>query len=82
MGRMTFTLQAQIGGLHADEALALFPERRSDRFSSLSVGATLRQLQFRGFAPLLRLSVERNSSTIAFYDYSRTRTEIGLVRSF
>jgi tetratricopeptide (TPR) repeat protein len=82
MGRMTFTLQAQIGRLHADEALALFPERRSDRFSSLSVGATLRQLQFRGFAPLLRLSVERNSSTIAFYDYSRTRTEIGIVRAF
>jgi hypothetical protein len=81
-GRVTFTLQAQFGKLRADEALALFPEKRSDRFSSLSIGATFRQLQFRGFAPLLRLSVERNRSNIAFYDYRRTRTEIGIVRAF
>jgi hypothetical protein len=81
-GRMTFTLQAQIGRLRADEALALFPDKRSDRFSSVSIGATFRQLQFRGFAPLLRLSLERNSSTIAFYDYRRTRTEMGIFRAF
>ncbi len=76
-GRITFSLAAQFGKLHADEALALFPERRSDRFSSLSIGATFRQLQLRGFAPILRLSIERNASTIAFYDYRRTRTEVG-----
>ena len=81
-GRITFSLAAQFGKLHADEALALFPERRSDRFSSLSIGATFRQLQLRGFAPILRLSIERNASTIAFYDYRRTRTEVGIVRAF
>lgn len=81
-GRATFTLAAQFGRLHADEALALFPERRSDRYSSLSLGATFRQLQFHGFAPIARLALERNASTIAFYDYRRTRSEIGIVRAF
>ena len=81
-GRATFTFSAQYGRLHADEALALFPQRRSDRFTSLSVGATFRQFQFHGFAPVARLIFERNASTIAFYDYRRTRSEFGIVRAF
>ena len=32
-------------------------------------------------SPILRLSIERNASTIAFYDYRRTRTEVGIVRA-
>jgi hypothetical protein len=79
---MTFTASAEFGKLRADERLVLFPERRSDRYASLSLGATFRQLQWRGFAPVARLSVERNRSTIAFYDYRRTRSEIGVVRAF
>jgi hypothetical protein len=82
LGRMTFTASAEFGKLRADERLVLFPERRSDRYASLSLGATFRQLQWRGFAPVARLSVERNRSTIAFYDYRRTRSEIGVVRAF
>jgi hypothetical protein len=81
-GRMTLSVQAQYGKLHADEALALFPTRRSDRFSSLSIGATFRQLQFHGFAPIARLTVERNASSVAFYDYRRTRSEVGIIRAF
>jgi hypothetical protein len=82
LGRMTFTAQANFGKLHADERLALFPERRSDRYASLSLGATFRQMQWRGFAPVVRFTIERNRSSIAFYDYRRTRSEIGVVRAF
>lgn len=81
-GRVTLSGGFDLGRLHADERLMLFPQRRFDRFARLSVGATFRQVQWHGFAPLLRLSFERNRSTIAFYDYRRTRTEMGIVRAF
>jgi hypothetical protein len=82
LGRMTVTLGAEFGRLRADERLMLFPERRSDRYSRLSVGATFRQLQLRGFSPVLRFSIERNRSSVEFYDYRRTRTEVGVARAF
>jgi len=82
MGRMTLTASAEIGRLHADERLVLFPQRREDHYRRFALGASFRQLQFQGFAPLLRFSVERNRSSIAFYDYRRTRTELGVVRAF
>jgi hypothetical protein len=79
---MTLTLGAEFGRLRADERLMLFPEKRSDRYSRFSIGATFRQLQLRGFSPVLRFSIERNRSSIAFYDYRRTRTELGFVHAF
>ena len=82
LGRMTFTAEASFGKLHADERLLLFPDRRSDRYQSLSLGTTFRQLQWRGFAPVARFTIERNRSSIAFYDYRRTRSEIGVARAF
>lgn len=82
VGRSTLTLGVEHGRLEADERLALLPEARSDRLTRLSIGATFRQLGFAGFAPVTRLVVERNRSKVAFYDYSRTRTEFGLVRAF
>jgi hypothetical protein len=48
----------------------------------LSLGATLRQFTFAGFAPVTRLVIERNHSTIEFHDFKRTRTEFGVVRPF
>ena len=82
VGRATLTAGVEIGRLRADERLLLFPDKRSDKYGRLSFGATFRQLSFGGFAPVTRLVIERNSSTVEFYDYSRTRTEIGLVRAF
>ena len=82
LGRATVTLGANFSRLKADERLLLFPSKRSDRYSSFSIGATFRQLGFGGFAPTARLTVERNRSTLEFHDYSRTRTEFGLVRAF
>ncbi len=82
VGRMTLTAGAEIGRLRADERLILFPDKQSDRYSRFSIGATFRQLQFREFAPVARFSIERNRSTIEFYDYRRVRTEVGIVRAF
>jgi hypothetical protein len=82
VGRVTVTGGFQLGRLSADARLALFPDKRADRYSRIELGATFRQLQWRGFAPLARFSIERNRSTIAFYDYRRTRTELGIARAF
>jgi hypothetical protein len=82
VGRATLTASAEIGRLNADERLLLFPDKRRDRYSRLTLGATFRQLTFRGFSPVTRFTIERNRSTIEFYDYKRTRTEFALVRAF
>lgn len=82
VGRVTLTAGVELGRLDADERLQLFPHKRSDRYSRLSSGATFRHIQFRGFAPVARFSIERNLSSVEFYDYRRTRTEIGIVHSF
>ena len=82
MGRVTLTAGIELGRLEADERLMLFPRKRADRYSKFSFGATFRQLQWRGFAPVARISFERNRSSVEFYDYRRTRTEVGIVRAF
>lgn len=80
--RMTLSAEAEFGKLDADERLALFPNKRADRYSRFSVGVTFRQLQLHGFAPLARFTVERNKSTIEFYDFRRVRSDFGIVRAF
>ena len=47
VGRVTLSAGAELGRLHADERLLLFPDKREDRSFRLSLGATFRQLQFR-----------------------------------
>lgn len=81
-GRATLTAGVEAGRLRSDERLALFPERRSDRLTRFTLGASFRQLAFAGFAPVIRLVADRNRSTIAIHDYRRTRTEVGIVRAF
>ena len=82
MGQLTLTAGVELGRLEADERLLLFPDKRADRYSKISFGATFRRIEWRGFAPVARLSFERNKSTVAFYDYRRTRTELGIIRAF
>jgi hypothetical protein len=48
----------------------------------LQLGSVFRQLTIGGFAPITRLVIERNRSTVEFYDYKRIRTEVGLSRAF
>ncbi|MCL6698005.1 surface lipoprotein assembly modifier [Sphingomonas sp. NSE70-1] len=82
MGRATFTAEAEFGRLQADERLLLFPSKRSETYYGFTLGATFRQVQLGGFAPITRIRFERNQSTIEFYDYKRTRAEFGVTRAF
>ena len=82
VGRMTLTAGGELGRLSADRRLSLFPATRADHYSRLSLAATFRQIQLGGFAPVARFSLERNRSSIAFYDYRRRRTELGFTRAF
>lgn len=82
IGRMTLSAGIEVGRLKADERLQLLPEARKDRFLRLQLGSVFRQFTVGGFAPLVRLVVERNKSTVEYYDYTRRRTEIGVVRAF
>jgi len=82
MGRMTLSAGAELGRLKADERLLLLPEARKDRLTRFHIGAVWRQFTLAGFAPMTRLVVERNRSTVEFYDYKRVRTEFGISRAF
>jgi tetratricopeptide (TPR) repeat protein len=82
IGRATITAEAERGRLRADERLVLFPEKRADRHSRITLATTFRAAALGGFAPVVRLISERNRSSIAIYDYRRTRTEFGVVRAF
>ena len=78
------TVFASAGGrrTEGDARLFLFPERRREWLLTARLGATLRQLQFQGFAPSVRFSYERNISTVGIYDYQRVASEVGIVRAF
>ena len=82
VGRATLTAEAEYGRLKADDRLVLLPEARSDRYTRFALGASFRQLTFSGFAPFTRLMIERNKSTVEFYDYRRRRSEVGVSRAF
>jgi hypothetical protein len=82
IGRMTLSAGVEVGILKADERLMLLPEAREDRLLRFQLGSVFRQFAVGGFAPMMRVVVERNQSTVEFYDYSRRRTEFGLVRAF
>lgn len=82
VGRMTLTAGAEFGRLKADERLALLPQAREDKLTRVHVGAVFRQFTVAGFAPMTRLVIERNHSSVEFYDYKRTRTEFGISRAF
>ncbi|RDE05815.1 porin family protein [Sphingomonas aracearum] len=82
VGRTTFLLSSGINRLEGDERLFLFPERRREWLMNSSISATLRQLAVRGFAPTLRLALERNRSSVGLYAYRRVAGDIGIVRAF
>lgn len=82
IGGATVFGTASVRRLQGDERLFLFPDRRRDLMSRLTLGGTFRQFTLSGFAPLVRLAVERNRSTIGIYDYRRTAMEIGVTRAF
>lgn len=81
-GRTSLFASGSLRRLTADARIFLFPERREEWFTSLSAGATFRQLTIRGFAPVVRVTFERNDSTLTLYDYRRVSTTFGITRAF
>lgn len=82
IGQTTAVLNLGYSHLEADRRLLLYPERRKDDRFSASVSGTFRALKIGTFAPLLRLSYERNFSTIEIYQFSRIGAEFGIVAAF
>jgi len=81
-GRMTLYATGSVSRLVADARLTLFPERRKEWQYRTVLGATLRQFTVANFAPVVRVSYERNQSTVGIYDYRRLGAEIGISRAF
>ncbi len=65
-----------------DEALLLFGDRRREWLFTARGGASFRSLTVRSFAPFVRATYERNSSSLGLYDYRRVAMEIGITRAF
>lgn len=78
------TLFASVGArrTEGDARLFLFPDRRREWLVTARLGATLRPLAVAGFAPVVRATFEKNSSTIGIYDYRRVAGEFGVSRAF
>ena len=82
LGRTTVFVQAGVHRLEGDARLFIFPDRRREWLFQASAGATLRQVQWRGFAPVVRVAWERNQSSVGLYDYRRFGTTVGVTRAF
>lgn len=82
LGKTTAYVSAGLFRLEGDERLFLFPDRRKEWLTRLGAGATFRQIKISGFSPLVRLSWERNRSTVGLYAYRRLGGELGIVRAF
>ncbi|WP_343061146.1 surface lipoprotein assembly modifier [Novosphingobium flavum] len=81
-GRTTLVATLGYNRLEADARLFLFPRRRVDDRFTASLAATWRGVQWKGFAPLTRVSWERNRSTVELYAYRRISAELGITSAF
>lgn len=60
----------------------LYGVRRTDRKTALSVQFTNQNWSYGGFAPVLKLGVERQNSNIVINSYRNVTTSLGVTRSF
>lgn len=81
-GNTTAFATVAVSRLEADARLILLPDRRKDWAFRASGGLSWRRWRPLGFAPVVRLSFERNASTSALYDYRRFGADFGLTRAF
>jgi hypothetical protein len=81
-GKTTFFASTRIRRTLGDARLALFADRRREWLFQASAGAVWRQLAVHGFAPGVRISWERNLSTVGLYDYRRVSINFGINRAF
>ncbi len=77
-GKTTAVLNLGYSHLEADRRLDLFPNRRVDDRYSASVAGTFRTLRIGRFAPVIRVSYERNRSSVEINDFNRIAGEIGI----
>ena len=82
LGRVTLFGTAGVRRLESDARLFPFDDRRREWLYSAGAGGTFRQLTVSGFAPVVRVSWERNASTVGIYDYRRFAVDFGITRAF
>lgn len=82
LGKTTIFASAGLRRTEGDAALFLFGDRRREWLVTARAGATFRALTVKSFAPYVRVSYERNASSLQIYNYSRIATEIGITRAF
>jgi len=82
LGRTTVFVTAGLHRLEGDAQLFIFPDRRREWLYQAGAGATFRQVQWHGFAPVVRFSLERNQSTVELYNYRRLGLTMGVTRAF
>lgn len=81
-GRWTVTATAGVSRLKGDGRLFLFTDRRREWLLRAGTAVTARSLAVAGFAPIVRLNVERNTSSVGLYSYRRVAADLGIVRTF
>lgn len=81
-GRTTVSGTVGLSRTEGDARLFLFTVPRREWLVQTQAAAVFRRLAWRGFAPLVRLRYERNSSTVGLYEYRRISTELGIARAF
>ncbi len=65
-----------------DQPLLLFGKTRRDWYLRAIFNIYKRDWNIAGFAPSLRVTYTRSSSTITLYDQERLRTEFGITKAF
>lgn len=81
-GRTTLFGSVSASRLEGDARLALFLARRADWYWRAGAGAVWRKIEVAGFSPILRVTYERNQSTVGLYDFRRLTSDVGMTRSF
>jgi tetratricopeptide (TPR) repeat protein len=82
LGRSTAVLNFGYRHLEADKRLFLYPERRKDDDLTAGLSGTFRALTVGTFAPIAKVSYERNWSTVGIYDFHRISAELGVTAAF
>jgi Tfp pilus assembly protein PilF len=81
-GKTTVYATGSVSHLESDARLFLYTDRRIEWLTRAGLGATFRQIQVMGFSPLVRVSYERNASTVGIYAYHRFAGDIAITRAF
>jgi hypothetical protein len=82
LGRWTIAATSGASRLRGDQQLFLFADRRREWLLRAGAAVTARSLAIAGFAPVFRLNLERNRSSVGIYSYRRIAVDIGIARAF